>query len=138
MFSDNWLEWSQLVKCTLRGTFWMSWDDLCNRFSDTGIVHKQMQVSLRGLFEAITVSQSSKYGKNSTNQFRKNTLHAGELAQVMAAVGMEVPGDWEPRVVEYDIDGDGQNLHVHLGVPGELPVAARYTIFRGHNEHRAG
>jgi len=72
MFSDHWPGWSQYPELaqalemgqgTLDGMFWMSWDDFRRRYSDIGVVPKQMEVPRMGVTEGASPSQTAKHCK---------------------------------------------------------------------------
>merc|ERR1712048_1167140 len=73
VLSDAWPQWGQFPQSRealemdsagLDGMFWMEWDDFRNRYSDFGIVPKQMEVPKLGTVEGLVAQNpSSKHAK---------------------------------------------------------------------------
>lgn len=70
--SDNWADWGRFPELyeklemgqgTLDGMFWMAWDDFRARYSDLGVVPKQMEVPRMGVVEGAEKSGPAKHSK---------------------------------------------------------------------------
>jgi len=79
--SDSWPQWPQfpdlmqaleIGNSELDGMFWMLWDDFRNRFSDVGVVPKQMAVpklgSVEGMVQGSTTAKHDKKFKSQAGQ----------------------------------------------------------------------
>jgi len=105
MFSDHWPGWSQYPELaqalemgqgTLDGMFWMSWDDFRRRYSDIGVVPKQMEVPRMGVTEGASTSQTAKHGKKFTRAGVMPMAGAPMAAQYAPAESMAQYAPAEP------------------------------------------
>merc|ERR1719162_1649122 len=103
---DAWPQWPQFPElrqaleignAELDGMFWMTWDDFRNRFSDVGVVPKQMAVPKLGSVEGMV--------QGSTNQKHdkkfKSAANAGAQPQPMAPQVQPQPmPQYQPQMIE--------------------------------------
>merc|ERR1719503_338432 len=106
VLSDKWPEWNmypelrqalEIGNSELDGMFWMTWDDFRTRFSDVGIVPKQMEVPRLGAVEGLVKTGA---GAKHTKRFQSA---AGEMQPAAyEQQGVEFLQQVEqPQVVEY-------------------------------------
>merc|ERR1712166_548576 len=147
VLSDKWPEWNsypelrqalEIGNSELDGMFWMTWDDFRNRFSDVGIVPKQMEVPRLGAVEGLV-----KTGDNSKHTKRFQSA-AGVLQPLAQVEYVEQQVEYvQPQVVEYFqqpqvIEYVQPAAPVHCAMPPSeaVPMEPRYvkptrTVYAG-------
>lgn len=126
--SDHWQGWGQYPELyqalemgqgQLDGMFWMSWDDFRRRYSDIGVVPKQMEVPRSGVIEGAGGPPTAKHGKKFKSQ----------SAQRMQAPAAMEPQQYaqEPQYAPHYIQPSQTIYHQQQQVAYAAAPAATYT-----------
>jgi len=105
--SDNWNMWGnfpelyqalEMGQGTLDGMFWINWDDFRNRYSDIGIVPKQMEVPRMGVVEGAEARPG--HAKH-VKKFKKDPTQQPVPAAPMPVAAPEAPRYVQPTKTIY-------------------------------------
>merc|ERR1712048_1467704 len=135
VLSDSWPQWGQFPQLRealemdsagLDGMFWMEWDDFRNRYSDFGIVPKQMEVPKLGTVEGLVAQNpSSKHAK----KFSSSKLAKMQpQSYPQQAQPQQIPAQpMQPIAMEPSMNYIQPSRVIHQQVPQQAAPQQRYV-----------
>merc|ERR1712170_85276 len=135
--SDNWNMWGnfpelyqalEMGQGTLDGMFWMGWDDFRNRYSDIGIVPKQMEVPRMGVVEGAEARPD--HAKH-TKKFKKDPAAAAQQPMQIMQPAYEVQAAEAPTYAAAPVHSAAYAAapaYHHAAAPARYPYAPTSSV----------